>query len=63
MWGLTWCQTALTQVLDIEVGGLGPGAVACQGRGPEPHCVVPRVHHSQQAAVGLFVHVPRHAVV
>lgn len=50
-WRLTW-------VLHKEVSGLGPGSVPGQRGGPDPHRVVPRMHHFQLAATGHFVHVP-----
>lgn len=53
----------LTCVLDVEVCGLGPGSVPSQRGGPDPYCVVPRMHHFQLTAMGHFVHVPRHTVV
>lgn len=58
--GLDW---RLTCVLDVEVRGLGPGAVAGQRGGPDPHRVIPRMHHFELAASGLFVRAPRHAIV
>lgn len=54
---------SLTEVLYVEVCGVGPGAVSCQRRGSDPHSVVPRVHHSQPAALRLLVHLPGHTVV
>ena len=53
----------LTCVLDVEVRGLGPGSVPSQRGGPDPHRVVPRMHHSQLAATGYSVNVPGYTVV
>lgn len=57
--GVTLVSCGLT-VGHEEVRGFSERAVSCQGRGTNPHAVVPMVHQRQLRAARLEVGWPRH---